>query len=598
MSCSGGNRRPSHSVSLFKSPFVRAFAFLTALLVVASMSFFPQVLAAPTYYVTISARYSGTSTGVSVPITEDGISTGFNTPHVFTVTGEHNFSVPYSDAGGHPFSTWSANAPSDPSFTTISVSSGGSYWAFYDTHVPRSSVGPNDYVFPAESRYYVTPSDPAVAAAAAGKSWSDIINWVSSRITYNASLNIWQFPNETLVIGSGECREFSTLAVSMLLARGYSAYVVIGNATDVNGGSIGHAWILVELNGTFYHFEPQRSWANQPSSGNFSQYIPEYYVDNIGLYPAGSSLDPPQAQTYDVTINTSLNNVTNSVQVAIIEDGTPTGFDTPHSFVGLSGVHNFTVPYLDEAGHPFTSWGNNFAGEKIFPTIATSSGGSFTAFYHASMDFGRLYPAEKILLITPSDPAVIAVASNKSWNEIFDYTSSIPWANNTAAQFPNQTIANGSRLYLDAASLACSMLRARGYTAYLVGGSSPSTDSWIVLSLNGTTFQLDPKYSSREQQSANFTDYRANYYVDENGIYPPGITQSPPPYPSSDPNLTPSPTSVSTPQTTLEPTQSPPVPEFSLFLSLLAIALASIVLAVFVNRKSSLKPKIDWPLSA
>lgn len=577
--------------------------FLVTLLVASSFSTLVSVNAAPTYYVTINTNYNNTPNGIFVPIIIDGAPTSYKTPHTFITSGTHNFTVPYSDSSGYPFSTWDANTPTDPSYTTITVSSGGSYWAFYSDHVPRSSTGPTDYVFPAEMRYYVTPTDPSVLAVAAGKSWSDIINWVSSHVTYNASLKIWQFPNETLSVGSGECREFSTLAVSMLLARGYNAYVVTGNATDQTGASIGHAWVVLQLNGSFYHFEPQKSWAKQPSPQNFSTYLPEYFIDNVELYPAGASQDPPPAETYDVTINTNFNGVPNNIHVAIAEDGTPTGFTTPYSFVGLSGSHNFTVPYIDDADHPFMSWGSSFPGDKIYPTINTVSGGSFAAFYDSTIDLSDLYPAEKIYLVTPSDPAVTAAAAGKSWSEILDYVSNLPYASTMAPQFPNQTIINGVRFYVDFASLAASLLRAQGYTTYLVGGASTSTDSWIVLNLNGTFIHFDPRYPSTKQQSNDFSSYQANYYVDEKGIYPAGVSLDPSAIsidpiqtPQTTPTLTASPQSSQLPTSTPNPiptktpmptaTQSPSVPEFPLNFASIALVCAVFTLTIYLTKKS------------
>jgi cell wall-associated NlpC family hydrolase len=89
---------------------------------------------------TLSSNETGTSTSItidaycntegvyiSVPITMDGSPTGYNTPHTFTgLTGTHTFTVPSSDANGHPFKQWSTGSTS----TTITVSS-GTYTAYY-----------------------------------------------------------------------------------------------------------------------------------------------------------------------------------------------------------------------------------------------------------------------------------------------------------------------------------------------------------------------------------------------------------------------------------------------------------------------------------
>jgi hypothetical protein len=512
------------------------------------------VSAATIYTITITAVLDSTVNGASVPITMDGLQTGYSTPHTFSgLSGTHSFTVPYSDSNSHPFNSWSTNAPTDSSFNTITVSTGNTYWAYYDSVLPRDNGGSNG-VSSAEKRYFVTPSDPAVVTLASDKSWNDIINWVSANIIYNHSCNIWLFPNETLTQHSGQCREFSTLAVSLLLARWYTAYVVTGNQTDTSGTS-GHAWIVLKLNGILYHFEPQCSWAKQPSSQEFLGYNPEYFLNNTDLLAAMTSSDPPPTQTYDITINSELDTTFNGNHVAILQDGQPTGFTTPHTFVGLVGIHNFTIPYTDDNNHPFQVWSTNTPGDHIFSTITVSTGGSFTAFYTSEFSLSQMYAAEYRYLITPFDSAVIEAAGSKSLNTIVDYVSSLPIGTGTLMQFPNQTIAKGTvHFYADGAALCCSMLCARGYTAYMVKGNSPTTDAWIVVNINGVAYHLDPNYPWNSQQSINFSIYNPTYYVDQNGIYPPSISVNPP---ANLPTITPIPTPTPTPSPTQTPTPSP-----------------------------------------
>ena len=478
---------------------------------------FVRSASAAAYSVTINTNFNGVSNGNTVPITEDGTSTGFNTPHTFSdLSGTHNFTVPYEDSSGHPFFEWDNKVPTDAVFTTITVSSSGTYWTYYDSQVPRNSGGDVGAVSPAEQRYYVTPSDPAVVAAASNMSWSDILNWVASHITYNFSETIWQFPNETLALGSGQCRDYSTLCVSMLLSRGYTAYVVTGNVTaasGVNTGSgNGHAWVVIELNGALYHFEPQKTWANQPSPENFSLgYFADYFSDNNGVYTAAPSLDPPSAQTYDITIVTSYSTVSKDANVAISQDGLPTGFTTPHTFAGLSGIRNFTLPYADALGCSFMGWSTNVPGDQIYPTITVSSGGAFTAFYDSQFSLSNLYPAENRYLITPFDPAVVSAAANKNFTDILDFVSTLPYAVCQTAQFPNQTLSHGTCFLMDLATTCVSMLRSAGYVAYLVvGNTSTSINThWAVFNYNGVFYHVDPQESWENQQTVNFSSYQS-----------------------------------------------------------------------------------------
>jgi len=177
-----------------------------------------------------------------------------------------------------------------------------------------------------------------------------------------------------------------------------------------------------------------------------------------------------------------------------------------------------------------------------------------------------------------------------------------------APQFPNQTIVNGARFYLDFASLATSLLRVRGYAAYLVGGTSTSTDSWIVLDLNGTFVHFDPRYPLAKQQSNDFSSYQADYYVDEKGIYPAGVsldpstisldpiqTPQPSPTPTAIPPASQLPSSTADPTFTKTPmpvaTQSPSIPEFPFNLVSVALICAVFTLTIYLVKKSSQNKK-------
>jgi hypothetical protein len=69
---------------------------------------------------------------IDVPITMDGADTGFSTPHTFTISGTHTFSVP-STAYGYSFGSWDTGETS----TTLTVSSGGTHTAQYLVVVPE-----------------------------------------------------------------------------------------------------------------------------------------------------------------------------------------------------------------------------------------------------------------------------------------------------------------------------------------------------------------------------------------------------------------------------------------------------------------------------
>jgi parallel beta-helix repeat protein len=98
----------------------------------------------PTYDVMVDARCNTEGTVVNVGIAMDGSSTGLSTPHTFSgLDGSHTFTVPIADIEGHLFSQWSTGQTS----MTITVSSGGTYTAYYSAPAPSGNVTrvPEDY---------------------------------------------------------------------------------------------------------------------------------------------------------------------------------------------------------------------------------------------------------------------------------------------------------------------------------------------------------------------------------------------------------------------------------------------------------------------
>jgi len=82
-----------------------------------------------TYDVTVNAYSVTEGKDVNVDITMDGSPTGYTTPYTFTdLNGTHTFEVPDYDTNGHPFILWSTGQAN----TTITVSSGGTYVAYYE----------------------------------------------------------------------------------------------------------------------------------------------------------------------------------------------------------------------------------------------------------------------------------------------------------------------------------------------------------------------------------------------------------------------------------------------------------------------------------
>lgn len=102
-------------------------------------------------------------------------------------------------------------------------------------------------------------------------------------------------------------------------------------------------------------------------------------ADTFSFYPAICMFGAAPPPTYNVTIAAHCYTEGVSVGVSITMDGTPTGFNTPHAFTGLTGTHTFTVPNYDPSGHPFKQWNTG----ETSTTITVSSGGTYTAYYEA-----------------------------------------------------------------------------------------------------------------------------------------------------------------------------------------------------------------------
>jgi parallel beta-helix repeat protein len=137
-------------------------------------------------------------------------------------------------------------------------------------------------------------------------------------------------------------------------------------------------------------------WDNgYPSGGNYwSDYATRYpntaEIDNSGLWNTPYVIDPnnkdnyplmspwSSSATYGVTIKAHCNTEGIDLALPIAEDGSGTGYITPHTF-SLSGSHTFKVQGVDVNSHPFLQWSTN----QTSTTITLSSNGTYTAYYQA-----------------------------------------------------------------------------------------------------------------------------------------------------------------------------------------------------------------------
>lgn len=79
--------------------------------------------------------------------------------------------------------------------------------------------------------------------------------------------DFWQYPEETLVFGVGDCEDVSILAVSLIgkVLNASQVYEVLGVVKDADSGRIlgGHGWTYARYNGEWHYLEMTRQ--NAPS---------------------------------------------------------------------------------------------------------------------------------------------------------------------------------------------------------------------------------------------------------------------------------------------------------------------------------------------
>ncbi|MFB3888734.1 MAG: OmpL47-type beta-barrel domain-containing protein [Candidatus Bathyarchaeia archaeon] len=136
-------------------------------------------------------------------------------------------------------------------------------------------------------------------------------------------------------------------------------------------GTTGKAPATVVSNGTIYAFS---TWKKDgtPVSGNPISVL----MDAPHTATASYVVQP----TYSATIKAHCNDEAIDVNVAITKDGSPSGYNTPCTFSGLTGTHTFTVPATDSNGHPFKQW---TTGETTTTITVAPAGGTYTAIYES-----------------------------------------------------------------------------------------------------------------------------------------------------------------------------------------------------------------------
>jgi hypothetical protein len=158
-----------------------------------------------------------------------------------------------------------------------------------------------------------------------------------------------------------------------------------------NGKGVPPIWLYWYLNGTMVNWSNDFSYSHQWTLGQSEPGVYQIYVTGTDSWEAvppsewkKSEVATVRVQGVKIKAYCSIEDA--DVSVDIMMDGSPTGYMTPHTFEGLSGIHTFAVQPVDPQGHAFRQWSTG----ETNTTMTISADGTYTA----------LYPAERVLAIT------------------------------------------------------------------------------------------------------------------------------------------------------------------------------------------------------
>lgn len=115
----------------------------------------------------------------------------------------------------------------------------------------------------------------------------DKIKYVEDYTTHEFRFEYWQFPEETINLGTGDCEDQAILLCTLLRAEGYSSEDV-KVAFGLTSGTNGHAWVELFYDGDWVVFDP---------TSNASNYVEKTrYYSLINITYKGSFNDA----TYEV----------------------------------------------------------------------------------------------------------------------------------------------------------------------------------------------------------------------------------------------------------------------------------------------------------
>ena len=306
------------------------------------------------------------------PITMDGVSTGYSTPHTFTnLTGTHAFTVPSTDSAGRPFSDW------DTGWTdrTITVSGSGTYTARY-----RAGYSATIWSWCATDAWLSSPisMDGVSTGYSTPHTFADLTGThtftVPSTDSEGHPFSDWDTGWTAQTITVSEAGTYTAR-----YRAGYSATIwgwdyIQGwppAPITMDGVSTGYSTphTFNGLNGTHTFTVPNTNSAGHPFSDWSTDWTdPTITVSEAGVYTARYRAG------YSATI-WSWCAIDGWLSSPITMDGVSTGYSTPHTFAGLNGSHTFTVAGSHAGSHRFYEWSTG----STSVTLTVSSAGVYTA---------------------------------------------------------------------------------------------------------------------------------------------------------------------------------------------------------------------------
>lgn len=149
----------------------------------------------------------------------------------------------------------------------------------------------------------------------------------SPEMSYNSDLNYHMMFDHIIVSQAytflenkkGMCDLYAALFMVMTRAIGLESYIASGQVSSRNGGTTGHTWTIVKLEGEYYIFDTQVEQANLVNGQIYYKFFCKHESVMSGMYTYGPSyLMMRSASYYPDNEDFTLSNVANKRDCGIV----------------------------------------------------------------------------------------------------------------------------------------------------------------------------------------------------------------------------------------------------------------------------------------